>query len=677
MLLFLLGCAPGPGGGGPGDEPPEGADTGAEADTGWGGPAPAPPQFELGVDRHLPLPFVTTGQDPPYATLIVDGGEAGSGGPLILAASPPFALSGDTGPLRPGERRELLLSFTGGTGEPGWWEGTASVAVDGRSSALSLAAVVGVRGLPEGVDWTVDGYGLHTIAALPSAPFADGGDWDDASVLIALPPGATDGADRQHVTHLHGYYAVLEDIAAEHALVEQHALSGRDALLVVPQGPLDAASSDFGQLDRPGGHYALLRDAVSLLYRDGWIAHPGLGSGVITAHSGGYLSASYLLLGGDLPILAVHLFDALYGQSWVFEDFALGGGRLRSGYTDSGGTADENEALLAALTRGGLAVGRGFADDELAAWPSSVGYLDSTHMASVTDDRSYARWLAASGLRRRPSAPPELVSARSDGGGTAELRWLGDAGGEPSWRVEGSEDGVSWRVLAELEPGARSAEVDALPYLRLRAVDAGGALSDPSDTYGATGGDWLVVDGFDRVLWGSWTQPTHGFAADLGRATGRGFSAASNEAVSTGAVDLGDYSRVLWFLGDESTGDRTLDPWEMAAIEDYLDGGGRLIFSGSELGYAGDRRWLEERLGARYVADDAGSDTAGGYTFGVAYEEDYPDVLDGEVVLWEYGSSGGAAVGRDRQIITVGFPLETLSPEDIGPAVQELASWLD
>ena len=117
---------------------------------------------------------------------------------------------------------------------------------------------------------------------------------------------------------------------------------------------------------------------------------------------------------------------------------------------------------------------------------------------------------------------------------------------------------------------------------------------------------------------------------------------------------------MLWLLGDEGTSDVTLDAGARAAISAYVDGGGRLVLSGSEVGYATDRSWLASTLGATYVSDDAGTDgLQNGWTFGVAYPEDWPDVLSGTTVLWRYDTGGAAAV-VDGRVAVVGFPLETL-----------------
>lgn len=632
-----------------------------------GAPEEVPGAFTLRTEPTLSLPYVSAGDPAPEAELALLTRGA-STGRLRIDASGDFAVTGDTGPFEAGEERALTVRFTGSTADPGLFSGGLTLRVDDQTATVALSAVVGEGGLPA-ARWSEDAWGWRTLVDLPSAPFPDGSaPYDDSSVLVFVPHALSGSGPVGVVTHIHGHNAVVEDIVADQYLVEQLALSGRDAVLIAPQGPVRAADSDFGRLDLSGGHAALVRDALSVAYRDGKIANAELGLQVLSAHSGGYLCVSYILQHGGLDIAAVHLFDALYGQVSVYEDYALGGGLLRSVYTASGGTDSNNVAFRQTLRDAGLRVDSDLDDASLAATDLSVGFADTSHNACTWAGRPYARWLVHSGLPRSPKAAPELESTLSDGE-VARVRWRPDRGGGEVV-VEGSEDGLSWQVLAQSEV---EVEVPAMPFVRLRGPHPDSAASD---VYAASSAEWLVVDGFDRVLDGSYHSPAHDFAARVARALG-GASSAANEAVAEGAVSLEDYPGVVWLLGDEGTADVTLDEAEQAAIADYLDAGGRLLISGSELGYATDGAWLESTLHLGYVADDAGTNRAGGYTFGVVYDEDYPDVLSGPQTIWSYDSGGAAAVGWNRQLVAVGFGIENLSDPELDAAVAELVGWLD
>lgn len=631
------------------------------------GPTDTEPKPGLSAPDHLALPYVVAGAPAPEGEVEVTLVEVS--GTLDVTVEGEFSAQvvGD------GSERTVEVVLTADTMTPAIHTGSMVVTVDEHTAVVGLAAVIGDASIAEAF-WTEDPWGSRAVVALPSAPYPHpDGPYTDDSVLVFVPHGLSDRGDLNVVAHMHGHNAVLEDVVADQYIVEQHALSGRDAVLIVPQGPVSAADSDFGRLDEAGAFGVLVRDVVSVLYRDGWLTRPVTGRMAVTSHSGGYAVTANILEHGGLPVHAAHLFDSLYAEEQAYADHALGGGVLRSVYTASGGTSDENVYLDGLLHSSGLVVSDSFSDEALDAHPVTIGATSASHSGCVYDQRAFARWLTASGLTRNPSAPPELltVDARLD---PVTVAWRADTDGRGgAVVVEGSADGETWTTLGSGE-GER-AEVPSADWVRIRYHDPDLGLSEPSDAYPGGGGEWLVVDAFDRVLDGSWGESTHTFAASLGATLGAA-SGASNEAIASGEVAMTDFDRVLWMLGDESTLDHTFDAAEREAIEVFLDAGGQLVVSGSEVGYATDAGWLSSVLGVSYVSDDAGTDRAGGYTFGVAYEEDYPDVLGGDAVIWSYDTGGAAAVGSGP-VIVVGFPLETLAPTDMPDAIGDLVAWLD
>ncbi|HQP39276.1 MAG TPA: hypothetical protein PLI95_29035, partial [Polyangiaceae bacterium] len=201
----------------------------------------------------------------------------------------------------------------------------------------------------------------------------------------------------------------------------------------------------------------------------------------------------------------------------------------------------------------------------------------------------------------------------------------------------------------------------------------------------------LVVDGFDRILGGSYAGLNHDFAARVGEAAG-GAETISHRALVEDGFSLGGYPVVIWLSGDESGSDRSFSSEEQAIVSAYVQGGGRLIVSGSEvayeLGYLGQGEvFLNDVLGADYSGDDAGSNQAAGtgalsgvgtFGFGGAgapYPEDYPDLLttygESQAIL-TYGTGGTAAVGIPGKTALVGFPLEVVD----GTALQVLVTGL-
>lgn len=565
------------------------------------------------------------------------------------------------------ESTPLLIRLT--PTEPGLYTGALTLSSNDDRARIELHAAVGVAGLPQEIAWQDVGGGLLAKTWLPSAPWAVPGGWSDPSVWIAVPHGLEPSGPVDVVTHLHGHGATLALTVPAQQLVEQFWLAGRRGVLVVPQGPVDAASGDFGQLMAPGGHANLVRDALSVAWRDGALGSAEVGRQAVTAHSGGYRAAAAAVTLGGLEIDVVHLFDALYAEEAAFAAHAQDG-RLVSSWTVAGGTADNHAYLTTTLDGLGVPHGDHFGPEALLSERVVLGLTDATHSATPSDLRAFARWLRFSPLRPSAQHPPELKAVEAVDGGV-RVRWWPEWDGEREVVAERSMDGDAWEEVALVDGIAAGDH----PFLRLRAIH-GETRSRPSDVYGATGDAWLVVDGFDRVSGGSWTAPTHDFSGRVGAALGLGVSVASHEAVAAGDVDLTPYEGLLWLLGDESTADRTFEPRERAIIEDWLQTGGKLVVSGSEVGYASGA-WLSDILGVEYVADDAGTTLAGGYRFGVAYPEDFPDVLSADEVLWTYATGGGAAVGRRGRWVVVGFPLETLDANDLRPALAELLGWLE
>jgi len=677
LLLFLLACNPDEGSAPPDDSAGDStADSTADSTHDSFVDTAADDAFLLRADEHVALDFAYQGETVPDGVLQIRAvGGLGSSSELEWEVTGDFAVTGSHEPLEAGERRSLTVSFAPNNDQPALASGRVLLSADGQELSCTLAAVVGVADLPLAT-WTDDEWGSRTIVPLPSAPFPHpSASYDDSSVLIFVPSTFSDEGDMQVVTHIHGHGAMLEDMVADKYLLEQLTASGRDTVLIVPQGPEDASDGNFGWLDEPFGHQNLVSDVMGVLYRDGLTERPLPSRNAVTTHSGGYLCASYILEQGGIPIDVVHLFDALYGRDEVFEEFVLRGGIFRSVYTSSGGTDDNNQALRSSLRSAGVTVSDSFTDADLAASDVTIAHTSASHSGCVTEQRAYARWLAHSLMRRSPAAPPELLTSTVQAG-QATVSWREDRGlvEDATYLVEGSQDGDSWQVLAETD--GTTGTVDPEAQLAVFASHEGYGESAPSDIYGATGSTWLVVDGFDRILGGSWSSTTHDFAARLGLALGAEFGVAANEAVQEGIVSPGQASCVLWFLGDESTSDVTFSDDEQAWITDHLSGGGKLIVTGSELGYATDAGWLEDTLHTRYVSDDAGCTEAGGHDFGGVYTEDYPDVLSGETVIWEYDTGGAAAVGWNRQVISVGFAMETMDDETLTSAMAELVGWL-
>jgi hypothetical protein len=195
------------------------------------------------------------------------------------------------------------------------------------------------------------------------------------------------------------------------------------------------------------------------------------------------------------------------------------------------------------------------------------------------------------------------------------------------------------------------------------------------------GATTLVVDCFDRVLpTGSYHGLGHDFAARVGAAVG-GAATVSHRALVEAGFALAPFAAVIWLCGDESTEDLTFHAAERALVLDYLDAGGGLVASGSEIAWelgTVDAAFLADAFGAAYAGDDSGSYAVAGagalaavasFAYagaGSAYDEDFPDFLataPGGEVLLEYATGTPAAVGLPGRGALVGFPLELVDSD--------------
>jgi hypothetical protein len=178
--------------------------------------------------------------------------------------------------------------------------------------------------------------------------------YQDNTVGIFVPKGfrpAAAGVD--FVVHFHGWRNHVEKVLDHYELITQFAEGGRNAILVVPQGPYDAPDSFGGKLEDEKGFRRFLADVMATLRERKIIGLEGIGNIILSGHSGGYaVIASILAVGGLTEhVHEVWLFDALYGRTEKFMNWFDNSpsARFIDIYTESGGTKKETEKLMADL----------------------------------------------------------------------------------------------------------------------------------------------------------------------------------------------------------------------------------------------------------------------------------------------------------------------------------------
>ena len=186
------------------------------------------------------------------------------------------------------------------------------------------------------LNWQDTTYGKLTFTTMVNAPYPhesrkDGrtvGDtvysfeqsYNNNTVVIIVPKKFKPGTELDIVFHLHGHYQDLDRILGWYQLGEQLNNSKRNAILVIPQGPVKVPDSQFGKLDEKDGFKRFMDELFGKIQNDP-VINPSkkklkLHDITLMGHSGGYYTIGQILdQGGLIPhIKEVYLLDATYGQ---------------------------------------------------------------------------------------------------------------------------------------------------------------------------------------------------------------------------------------------------------------------------------------------------------------------------------------------------------------------------
>ncbi len=299
-----------------------------------------------------------------------------------------------------------------------------------------------------------------------------------------------------------------------------------------------------------------------------------------------------------------------------------------------------------------------------------------------------------------PPGRPQGLMVRLTGPQKITVEWYPDSNAT-YYEVWVSDDGNSFSLLSTVYgPSYNHMQVPAgtVKFYKVRAGNPFG-VSSFSEVLGAVSSNSpnnvLIVNGFDRV---NGTNNTFDFIREHGLAMvqiGAKFNSASNERIEDGSVNLTDYDAVDWILGEEGTSTLSFSPAEQAAVENYLENGGKLFVTGSEIGWdlwaqgdTTDHLFYYNYLKANYLGDDAGTynvapvpggifDGIGNFSFDDGrwhYDVDYPDGVGpygGSVSTMEYVGGTGWSAGIQYEgtfgngtvqgkIVYLGFPFESI-----------------
>lgn len=322
-----------------------------------------------------------------------------------------------------------------------------------------------------------------------------------------------------------------------------------------------------------------------------------------------------------------------------------------------------------------------------------------------------------------PPEPPIGVFARNTPAGIT-VGWKAAAtdakdlagAAATGFRLYSSDDGHAWDDGVDVTGTSVNMVLGAgmVKYFRVAATNAGGE-SFPSAVVAAgvpSGGgapSVLIVNGFDRLdatMARSESLPNVGTAVRVfqermndgtyarrhGLAiaqNGHGFDAATMAAVTNGSVTLAAYPAVDWFVGRGEKGNGGMSNANENALRTYVEGGGRLILTGSNvastlsMGDATDTSFLAEILhasngmgmSALTVNGSAGEalDGISGVVLDNGLKGAYPagtmdalGVAPGGVQIAEFGGTMAIAGVRSpspRSVAFLTFPFETVVSE--------------
>ena len=332
-------------------------------------------------------------------------------------------------------------------------------------------------------------------------------------------------------------------------------------------------------------------------------------------------------------------------------------------------------------------------------WSTSYWSYAPSDLNGVYTPRWYTGMANEFSLQR-----PELLSAAIKSDSSVQLVWKCDTASVLGYRLYSSVNGIQWNLLLNeavlrdtfAVTGLRNS---SLSY-RVSSVLRGIPATESNWSNALSAGNFtnsyrtLVIDGFEKTT-GSWRGPENVFVTRYGNALARrgiSFESIRNSQLSESRFSASKYFALYWMLGDESTEQETFNAMEQSYCKQYLENGGKLFVTGSEIGWdlvakgsADDKTFYTSYLKALYRSDDANGSSVKGaigplfskceFAIGQKFEEDYPDEIDtagGSALCFRYNNLKGAGIcysGKfgasiiSGKIIYLAFSLESTASD--------------
>jgi hypothetical protein len=220
---------------------------------------------------------------------------------------------------------------------------------------------------------SIDGSDVGTTfeLGLDHAPYGSGGRYSDNTVMVFVPKHFRLSGDKSldFIVHFHGFNCMAKDVIGGQKLDAQLRESRQNAILVVPQGPVGANDSDFGDVMKDGGLAKMLtevREVITTKKASGKLGDASArgakstGKVILSSHSGGYHAAAVNLTGSGCDVREAYFFDALYDDVNAVRDWVVASPKKHKviSYYIGGKTETQSIALCDALESAGVKVFR-------------------------------------------------------------------------------------------------------------------------------------------------------------------------------------------------------------------------------------------------------------------------------------------------------------------------------
>lgn len=227
----------------------------------------------------------------------------------------------------------------------------------------------------------------------------------DNSVAVFIPKGYKPQERTDLLVYLHGHGNNIAKALEQYKLREQIVASGKNVILVFPEGPKNASDSGCGKIEEPDGLKKLLTEVMETLTAEGKVRSKEIGRVLLTGHSGAYLGLSYCVKHGGMGerVTDVGLLDASYDLLDPFVAWTAGNAKARlfSIFTDH--LAADNVYMMTEFRKRKIAYEL-LDDQEVKPEDQAKNRILFVHTLKLTHDQTVQwleKWLGATSLSAR------------------------------------------------------------------------------------------------------------------------------------------------------------------------------------------------------------------------------------------------------------------------------------